>query len=265
MIAPFYLKLLLGFVIGGLWVSLGTLAAETFGTRVGGFIGGLPSTIVVALVFIGWTQGSEQVFRATTVLPLAFSVNAVYLITYAVLARKAFAWGIVGALSAWFLFQGLLGLLEVNNLTLATAVWLLVFVASYDVLQNRLRIRSHEKIALRHTPSQIAWRAGFGGAVIVLAIMMSKIGGPIWGGIFSAFPAVYTSTLVITSQSGGVEFSRSLITPLMISGVISPVVFGIAFRYTVFGFNLFEAAAIAYAISMVSAFLTFLFMERRML
>ncbi|MCP4683701.1 MAG: DUF3147 family protein [Desulfobacterales bacterium] len=37
---------MLSFVVGGLWVAGTTFIAEYFGTKIGGIIGGLPSTIV---------------------------------------------------------------------------------------------------------------------------------------------------------------------------------------------------------------------------
>jgi hypothetical protein len=53
--ASFWLKLILSFIVGSLWVTLTTLSAERFGSKVGGLIGVLPSTVVIALLFIGFT------------------------------------------------------------------------------------------------------------------------------------------------------------------------------------------------------------------
>ena len=259
---PFWLKLLLSFFVGGLWVTAASIAGEKLGTKVGGFIAGLPSTIVIALTFVAWTEGVQQAFQATTIMPFAFSVNALYLVTYAALARKTCTLGIIGALSVWFALQTLLAVLQIDNLVLAIAVWFLILVASYEVLQTSLHIRSHESVSLKYAPAQVAWRAGFGGTAVVAAILMSRIGGPSWGGVFSAFPAILTSTLIITSHSVNVEFSRSLTTPLMLSGVITPVVYGMVFRYAVMSFSLLAASAVAYGTSLVSAFLTFLFVQR---
>jgi hypothetical protein len=54
--ASFWIKLFLGFIVGSIWVTLTTVSAERFGSKVGGLIGGLPSTVVIALLFIGLTQ-----------------------------------------------------------------------------------------------------------------------------------------------------------------------------------------------------------------
>ena len=55
----FWYKLLLSFLVGGCWVTLTTIIAEKFGSKIGGLLGGLPSTIVVSLLFIGLTQNAE--------------------------------------------------------------------------------------------------------------------------------------------------------------------------------------------------------------
>jgi hypothetical protein len=50
---PYWFKLLIRFCVGGLWVTLTTIVADRFGSKLGGWIGGLPSTIVVTLFFAG--------------------------------------------------------------------------------------------------------------------------------------------------------------------------------------------------------------------
>jgi hypothetical protein len=258
---PFFLKLILGFIVGGTWITLTTVAAERFGSKVGGAIGGLPSTIVVSLFFIAWTQGPEQAFNSTTFMPLAFAVDVVYLIVYAILSRRGLTLGIVGALTAWFALTAVLIWARVANLELALAVWILALVLGFHLAQHRLRLRSQSRVPIRYTPLQIAWRAVFSGLVIAFAIGMSRVGGPVWGGVFSAFPANFTSTLIITSRSVSVDFSRSLVTPLLVSGLFNAVVFGLALRCLIFSFDLIPATALAYGISVISGYLTYLFIK----
>jgi uncharacterized membrane protein (GlpM family) len=262
LIDPFYVKLMLGFIVGGAWITLSTIAAEKFGSKIGGLVGGLPSTIVVSFFFIGWTQGAARVHDSTTFMPFAFVANVLYLIVYALASRRGLAAGILSALAAWFALTAVLIVLQIDNLPVALVAWILAATMGYYVMQHRLRIRSQSRVPIRYTLLQIVWRAAFSGAVIAFAIGMSKVGGPVWGGIFSAFPAVYTSTLIITSRSVSVEFSRSLITSALISGVINPVVFGLVLRCIIFDFDLLTATFLAYAASMVSAYLTYLFIKR---
>ncbi|MDI9559183.1 MAG: DUF3147 family protein, partial [Pseudomonadota bacterium] len=51
----FVLKLILSFIVGSLWITMVTILAEKYGTRIGGLMAGLPSTILISLFFIAWT------------------------------------------------------------------------------------------------------------------------------------------------------------------------------------------------------------------
>ena len=51
--SSFLFQIILSCVVGSLWVLLTTLLADRFGSKLGGFIGGLPSTAAVSFFFIG--------------------------------------------------------------------------------------------------------------------------------------------------------------------------------------------------------------------
>lgn len=259
---PFHVKLLLSFIVGGTLITLATIAAEKFGSKIGGLIAGVPSTVLVSLAFIAWTQGSEQVFDVVTVIPFAISINCLYVTTYVFLSmRIAWVLSVVTGLLVWLVAQNVVVALDINHVLPNIVIGSVIIAASYYILERVLKIRSQEEVILRYTLPQLAGRAVFSGAMIALAVVMSKISGPDWGGIFSSFPAVMTATLVITSLSVSVDFSRSVMKPLMLSGAVNPAVFALAFRYAILDFSIIGATAIAYAASMVSIFLTYLFLK----
>jgi uncharacterized membrane protein (GlpM family) len=261
---PFLLKLALSFVIGGGWIALTTIAAERLGTRLGGLIGGLPSTIVVSMLFIGWTQGNEQLYHATTAVPLAMGLNAVYLITYVGLLHRGVTVAIGGALTAWAVLQGLLIASGIDDLDLALAAWAAILLGSYLILRRVADTTSSRKVVLRYAPRQVIWRGTLGGSVIALAVLLAKLGGPIYGSVFSCFPAVFTSTLVIAARSAGAAFTRSLVIPLMVSAEVNVVVYAVALRLVVSQAGLVGGSALAYGVSMVSALLTHFFLKSQL-
>ena len=61
----FWIKLILSFFIGGTYIAFTIWIAEKFGSKIGGIILGLPSTTLVSLIFIAWTQDVS----ALTALP----------------------------------------------------------------------------------------------------------------------------------------------------------------------------------------------------
>ncbi len=258
---PFLLKVALSFIVGGVWITLTTVAAERLGSRVGGFIGGLPSTVVVALSFIAWTQGARRAHAATTSLPLAFAVNALFLIVYAVCVPRGLVAGIAAALLAWFVLQGGVVLWNVSSLGLSLLIWALVLVGAYQIATRVLDIPPSKGIE-RPTKPPLLWRGIFSGSIVALAVILSEVGGPVLGAVLSAFPAVYTSTLIVTSRSMGRDFSRSLIVPLMVSASVNCVVFATVFRYLVLDLGLM-AAVLAYVATMPGAYLTYRFLRDR--
>jgi hypothetical protein len=259
----FYLKLILSFFVGGIWITLVTLAAERFGSKIGGFIGGLPSTVVVSFFFIAWTQGSSKAFHASTVFPAAMAMNAIFVIVYVLLVRKRLLLGISGGIVVWLMGQSLLVISNVHRFIVSILLWALILITSYYILEKKLKIYPSEKIKVAIKPIQLVGRAVFSGGMIAVAVIMSKVGGAIWGGIFSSFPAVFISTLIITALSVSPDFSRSLASPLMISGLINCVVFSVVFRFLILQMNILSATFLSYAASIVSGGFTYLFIRNQ--
>ena len=79
----FLLQLLLTFLIANCWIYLTVLAGIRFGSKTGGFIGGLPSTALLSFFFIGITQSPEVASSVTTVFPIAIAISGLFLVVFA--------------------------------------------------------------------------------------------------------------------------------------------------------------------------------------
>jgi uncharacterized membrane protein (GlpM family) len=260
----FFLKLGLGFIAGSSVVTLATLAAERFGSKVGGLIGGIPSTSVVALLFIGIVQSPEYVLQATNVIPLVMGYNSLYLVVFVCLSRHSFMVGLGGALATWFVFTLLTIALDFHHFGLGLAIFLLLFLCSYYILEKRLHLPAVAGVPVRFSPLQIIVRSLFSGLVIALVIFLSKVSGPLIGGIFAVFPAVFTSTLVITFLSRGVDSARALTKPLLVSAMVNVIVYVIAVRSFYPGLGLILGTIVALAITGVSVYVTYSFITKKM-
>ena len=259
--AAFWLKLSISFIIGCLWVTLTTLSAERFGSKVGGLIGGLPSTVVIALLFIGITQSPQVAAQATTVMPLAQGLNGLFVLTFMVLVRSGLWAGLAGSLLVWLVQSTLLYILNIAAFWISVAGWLVLLFTCYWLIEKQMKVTSRGKLIATNSTSQILWRAIFGGAVISWAVWMGKLGGAMLGGIFGSFPAMFLTTLVITYKSGGAEFSRSVGKSLLISGLINVPLYEIAVRiaYPTIGLALGTIAALIFA--MGTGYLTYRAMQ----
>jgi hypothetical protein len=262
--ASFWIKLALSFMVGSLWVTFTTLAAERFGSKVGGFIGGLPSTVVIALLFIGLTQSPLIAAQATTVMPFAQGLNGLFVITFMVLISRGLGISLLFASLVWIVQSTLLYLMNIQAFWVSIAGWIVLLVACYFVVEKGMKVSSHEKLAISYPISQLIWRAVFGGMVIALAVFMGKLGGPMLGGIFGSFPAMFLSTLVITSRTGGANFSRAVGKSLLISGLVNVPLYEIVVRVLYPALGLAIGTLLAILFSLGSGYLTFRFIRARL-
>ena len=256
----FVLDLILSFVVGGTWVVLASMAAQRFGGKVGGFIAGLPSTSVLAIFFITYTEGARHGYDVTGVFPLAISANAIFLAAFVVFSGKKFSVGLLGALILWIFVQSVLLYVHPVRFDVVLILGIFLFLASLLLISN-IDTPDPGTRPVHHGIIEIAIRAGAGGSIIVLAMLGSRLGGPVFGSILSAFPATVVATLVITDVYGGKDLARIMARPMMISGVVNCMVFALAFRHVVLHMHVINALASAYAVTLVSTAFTFYWMN----
>ena len=259
--STFWFKLVLSFIVGSAWVTLSTVIAERYGSRLGGVIAGFPSPVAVALLFIGVTQTPIASVQATTSMPLAMSLNGVFMIVYLLLARRGLAIALASALAVWFLQASIVLALDIQRFWISVAGWVLIVPICYLVVEKVMTIPSRRGVIVTYSRAQIAFRALFGGTLISFAVLMGKLGGPVYGGIFAIFPMMFISTLVITYQAGGVDFSRAMGKAIMVSATVNVPLYTMAVRYTYAWAGLAYGTAIALVFASGVGYLTYRFMR----
>ena len=253
----FWYKLLQSFLAGSIWITVSTLIAEKYGSKIGGFIGGLPSTIIIALLFIGITQSPQAAVRATTVVPLTMGINGIFTLVYLVSVKRGLLIALVRAFLVWMILVGPLALSGLDNFPAAVIGWMVLMVFYYLAVEKGAHIPAHGKVIVHYTTIQIVSRGLFAGTLIAFAVFMSKLAGPVLGGIFSVFPVIFTSTMVIAYRSGGYKFSRAVVKTLVVSAMVNVSVYAIAVRYTYGWLGLGWGTLAAIAVSAITAWLTF--------
>ncbi len=249
---PFVTKVAASGVVGGVWIAGATFCAERFGSKVGGLIAGLPATAPVALFFIAVAQGPKVAFDAATAFPLAMAANVFFLISFLLLAQRGLPSAIAGSILIWCGAQGLLFMITPSSFEWAIGVWSLIVVSGICLLMGPLRVRPSAGVELHHSLFQMLGRAVFGGAIVGSAVILSRFGGALLGGVFSTFPAVIVSTLLVTSKTIDLEFSQSIVPALLVSSEINCVAFSVGFRFIVQTGGPLEALVIAYGFSIVA-------------
>lgn len=259
----FWYKLALSFVVGSGWVALSTVAADRYGSKIGGLIGGLPSTVFVSLLFIGFTQTPLVASETTTLMPVTQGINGIFIIVYLLLVKRGLVAGLLSALGAWFILAGCIAAIGIQHFWVSLCGWALCFLGCYVMVERVMKIPARGEMNIRCTLPQVGLRALFGGAVIAFAVWAGKILGPAYAGIFATFPAMFFSTLAITYRTGGPEFSRAVGKAMMMSGMVNVALYAIAVRYLYIWCGLIQGTTLALIFSCGTGYLAYLFMRTR--
>ena len=261
----FLLKILLSFLLGGVWITFSTIIAERFGSKLGGVLAGLPSTVIISLFFIGWTQSPTIASKATTVVPIIMGIDALFVVVYALLRNRHFYVALGGALLFWAVASLILALVRFNSF-LISLIGFVVFVAlSFYILEKRNTFPSESKKHTKYTTPILLIRGILSGSIIAFAVLIAKIAGPLVGGMLSAFPAVMLSTMIITYFSHGTNFSIAVLKIITVSGPVNVLAYAVAVRYLYGSVGLLWGTMISFIVSLISSFLVYQFVKRKMI
>ncbi|MDP6776893.1 MAG: DUF3147 family protein [Candidatus Latescibacteria bacterium] len=260
---PFISKLMLSFVVGGLWTVVGTVIAERAGTKAGGVIAGMPSAIVVALFFIGWTQSPEVASEATTLVPLVLGIIALFCVVYVLLYPRGFALAVTVGLAFWFAVSLGVVFAGVDRFSHSLIGFAILVPSCHIVFEKVLRIPSAGRRTVSPTWQQLLFRAILGGFIISFAVTMAKVGGPLIGGVFATFPTIMLSTMVINHFAHGPAFATSFIKTITLSGPINTTVYSTCVRYLYPEFGLAVGTGMSFVIALISGGIVYLFIRQR--
>jgi hypothetical protein len=251
--AVFILNLALAFLIGGFWVAGTTLAADRFGSRIGGFIAALPSTVVVALFFIGWGQGLDAAVRAATVVPLSFANTGLFLLWFTILGRRAFGRGLGIGLGLWLAFSTAIVLVRPSRLGPSVAVYLLVAAVSWLAFHKLDVTCAPDCVHRHHSAAATVSRGVIGGLLVAATVALSKLAGPLFGGISAAFPAVFLTSLFFGYREHGLAFSRAMAVAMWRIGIVTIPAFALAALALFPTWGLVGGTAAGFGISVAAA------------
>lgn len=235
MMYPSLIQVAMPFLLSAFVVILVTLAAERFGTKVGGIIGTLPSTIIIAFVFISFEKGIPFAVQSVTIVPAEMGLNLLFLVFFAVCATRGTIPAITISLTLWTLLTIILIILQINDIALSLLIYLIAFFSTLLFLEKRKKITEHLSIRVRYTPKKILLRGLIAGTIIALAVTLSNLSA-ILSGIFSVFPAIFLSAMIISLTEHGAAFTHSLAKGMIYGSpsVVSYAV-GVYFFYPAFG------------------------------
>ena len=231
----FILQTVIPFLLAALVVVIITLIAERFGTKVGGILGTLPSTIVIAFLFIAITNSIDFAVSSVSIVSAEMGINLVFLMLFAILSYRSFKLAIIGSLGIWAVLSLILYISNLSVILIAIAIYIVALISTFLILERGIKIPSIGRRHVQYSAIKIMMRGIIAGLVIAIAVVLSNI-SPILSGIFSVFPAIFLSTMIISYREHGPDFVGGM-AKSMIFGTPSVTSYAVAiyFLYPVIG------------------------------
>ena len=250
----FLVRLLLSFVTGGAWVMATTVAAEKLGTRLGGLLSGLPTTALVSIMFIGWSQSVEAAAQAAVMVPATMGLNTVFLLVYALLSGRGMVVAVFSALLVWTFSAVALAALRLADIASSTLLFVALASSSIILFERWVRVETKKVGSLKLGAGQLLARGVFAGIIIASAVYLTRVAGPWLGGLFSAFPGTYLSIIAIFGRQYGSLIGRAMVRSMVVASTAISV-FGIVTHLSLIALGLGPGIALGYACSLVMVIL----------
>jgi hypothetical protein len=227
-----------------------TVAAEKLGTRVGGLLSGLPTTALVSIMFIGWSQNVEAAAQAAVMVPATMGLNTVFLLVYALLSSRGMVVAVFSALLIWTFSAMALAALRLADIASSTLLFVALASSSFILFDRCVRVGTENAPSLKLDVGQLLGRGVFAGIIIASAVYLTRVAGPWLGGLFSAFPATYLSIIVIFGRQHGLLIGRAMVRSMVVASTAISV-FGVVTHLSLTALGLGPGIALGYACSLV--------------
>lgn len=244
----FLIKLVVSFIISGIWIAMATLLAEKLGSKIGGLIANLPSNILISLVFVALVNDIEYVTNSVPAIPVGMLIDTLFLVIFIITLQYGLLLSTIVSLLSWFILALGATYLHFNNLILNTILYFVITIIAFIYIEKKFNFSSVAKSRKKYSITQILVRALFAGTVVSSIILISRYVSPYFLGIFSTFPAVLISTMVILVMNQNKEFAQATGKVLILSST-NIVIYGIAVAYTYPAFGIFWGTIISFLAS----------------
>ena len=251
----FLIQTVLPFLISAFVVILITVIAEKYGTKVGGILGTLPSTIVVAFVFITLNKDILFASEAASVIPAELGINLLFLFTFSVFVFYSVYLAFAASFFIWGVLSTLLIIFDFSNIYFSVLIYIILLIFTFLTLEHIRKVSSKSKVNVKYTPIKIIFRGVLAGVIIAFAVFLSNIGTVI-SGIFSVFPAILTSTMLICYKEHGPSFAAGM-AKSMIFGLTSVCVYATSIHFLFPEIGLIMGSIASYIISIFTTIIIF--------
>jgi hypothetical protein len=199
----FLLRVVISFLVAGVWIAGSTRLAERLGSRIGGLVANLPSKLLVSLVFVSLVQDTSFAVTAARAVPVGMLINSVFLFLFIVTVSKGLRLALPVSLGAWLVLAWAAEGLRIQHFGLGVVLYLVVTLVAWSGLEFRAGIPELPGRPMSRSLAEMIFRGLFAGGVVGATVLLARFIGAYWTGLLATFPAVMLTTMVILYFSGG--------------------------------------------------------------
>ena len=255
----FLFQTFLSFIVGTIWLCSLIIIARKFGSKKTGIIAGIPSIVLISILFISITTNKESAIQAIEIMPIAICGNYIILLTLIKLKNCSFNFSFYISLLLWLIFEGLISVTNFTNFLINILLSVTAFAATFYII-NKSDDEYIEKITQsQYSFKQVLNRSMIAGFIIALSVFFGKIAGTVFGGIIASFPGVLISTLIISNKIYGRNFSLSISKLLVFSAAINILSYIILLALFYKIFNIWISTILALSFTLITSYFMLLY------
>ena len=255
----FILQSIVPFVFSALIVIIITVIAEKYGTKVGGIFGTLPSTIIIAFIFIALNKGVGFASKSVAVVPSEMGINLLFLLIFVTLAYRSTTIALICSMTVWAILSSVLYLLNISDILLSFVIYITSLLFIFYYLEFVKKVPSTGMVTVHYTPMKIIMRGMLAGSVIAISVLSNT--SAVLSGIFSVFPAIISSTMIISVREHGPDFAAGM-AKSMIFGSASVMSYAISIHFLYPAYGIINGTIVAFCISFCITMILFKFRSK---
>ncbi|MEK6982738.1 MAG: DUF3147 family protein [Candidatus Micrarchaeota archaeon] len=206
----FFFKVFLSFLVAGIWITVITRLSESKGTKLGGILAGMPSNLVISMIFVAWTQNTMIASESASIVPLAMIIDSIFLFVFVLACKRYKESAFVISIISWAICAHITSFFTDINMWIGVIIYTIITLALFYYLEKTQKINSNKRAKnIEPTKLDLVLRGTGAGLVVAGVVVLVYVLGPQVGGIFAVFPAVMLCTLFILNKSQGIEFAQS--------------------------------------------------------
>lgn len=245
---PILFQVIIPFILSAVIVIIITIIAERYGTKVGGILGTLPSTIVVIFIFITLNRDVDFAAKSVSVVPAEMGINMLFLFFFSIFIKRNIIFAAIVSLLLWALMSAVLFLFNLTDIYISLIIYGTSLALTFLILEHILNVQSTGKVKVVYTTQKIITRGLLAGIIVAIAVLLSNVNA-VLSGIFSVFPAIFLSTMLISAYEHGQKFVGGM-AKAMIIGTLSTTSYAVAIHFLYPSSGIIWGTIIAYGIAL---------------